>query len=181
MTVQIALLRGVNVGGHNKVAMADLRRLLEGLGLSDVRTLLQSGNAVFRSGAQTGERLERLLETETKRRLGLETTYIVRGVSEWDEAIARNPFPDEAERDPARLAVMFLKSAPAPGGAKALREAIRGRERVETAGRQAYLVYPDGMGTSRLTIDVVEKHLGTRVTGRNWNTVTKLAALGRET
>lgn len=160
--------------------MAELRALLESLGLAGARTLLQSGNALFRSGEASTARLERLLEEEAKKVLGLETDFLVRTLAEWDEAIARNPFLEEAERDPAHLLVMFLKSAPAASAVKALQSAIAGRETVRAAGRQAYLVYPDGIGDSRLTIGVIEKHLGTRGTARNWNTVRKLAALGRE-
>ncbi len=178
--VHIALLRGVNVGGHRKVAMADLRSLLQALGFEDVRTLLQSGNAVFRSAGPSGVRLERLLEDEAKRRLGLDTAFLVRTAAEWDEAIARNPFPEAARRDPAHLLVMFLKAAPAGAAVRALRAAIAGREAVRAEGRHAYLVYPDGIGRSRLTIDVIERHLGTRGTARNWNTVLKLAVPGRK-
>ncbi len=176
MTLQIALLRGVNVGGRRMVSMADLRAFLEALGLRDVRTLLQSGNALFESPKATGAKLERLLEEEAAKRLRLETAFFTRTAAEWDEAIAANPFPEEAERDPARLLMMALRSTPAAGAEKALRAAITGRERVRCAGRHAYLVYPDGAGTSRLTIDVIEKHLGSRGTARNWNTVRKLAA-----
>lgn len=181
MTVHIALLRGINVGGNKMVAMADLRALVASLGFSDVRTLLQSGNVVFRSQGKAAARLETLLETEVEKRFGLETSFIVRTAAEWDDAIAKNPFPAEAESDPARLVVMFLKAAPDAAAVKALQAAIKGRETVRADGRQAYLVYPDGQGSSKLTINVIEKHLGSRGTARNWNTVRKLAALGSET
>ena len=91
--------------------------------------------------------------------------------------VEKNPFPDEAERTPGRLIVMFLKHSPNPSGLKALRDAIRGPEVVEIVGKQAYIVYPDGIGRSRLTNAVIEGKLGTRSTGRNWNTVLKIAAL----
>ena len=91
--------------------------------------------------------------------------------------VARNPFRTEAARDPARLAVMVLKDAPADRAVAALRTAITGRETVRAAGRCLYAVYPDGMGRSRLTHTLIEKLLGTRATGRNWNTVRKLAEL----
>ncbi len=177
MTACVALLRAVNVGGTKKLPMAELKAFLERIGLKDVRTLLQSGNAVFSAAGPSGERLERLLEAEAKKRLGLETGFFVRTAAELDEAIARNPFPKEAERDPGRLVVVFLKSAPSAASVKALRAAIVGRETVHAAGRHAWIVYPDGQGTSKLTISVIERHLGTRGTARNWNTVGKLAAL----
>jgi uncharacterized protein (DUF1697 family) len=174
MTVHVALLRGVNVGGNKKVAMAELRAFLDALGVQDVRTLLQSGNALFRSAGRTGAKLEELLEGEARKRLGLETDFFVRTAAEWQDAIARNPFPDEAERDPGHLLVMVLKAAPTAAAVRALQAAITGRETVRAHGKQAYLVYPDGVGASRLTINVIERHLGTRGTARNWNTVTKL-------
>ena len=177
MTTHIALLRGINVGGNKKVAMADLRDLLTQLSFGEPRSLLQSGNLVFRSEALTGADLERLLDAEVEKRLGLKTELFVRTPEEWKAVIESNPFPDEAERDPGHLIVMFLKKAPDVQEVEALQAAIQGREVVRAVGRQAYIVYPDGMGTSKLTINVIEKKLGTRGTGRNWNTVLKLGAL----
>jgi uncharacterized protein (DUF1697 family) len=176
VTVHIALLRAVNVGGRN-VAMSDLRGLVAELGFTDVRSLLQSGNLVFDSGRQTGAGLERLLESEATKRFDLDTDFFVRTAKEWTTMVARNPFPDEARRDPAHLLVMALKEAPDAKAVAALRAAITGREIVAAEGRHAYIVYPDGIGRSRLTIRVIESKLGTRGTGRNWNTVLKLAEL----
>ena len=178
--VHVALLRGVNVGGRTMVAMAELRALLETLGLGKVRTLLASGNAVFESPKLSGAKLEGKLEEAIRAGLGVETTVLVRTPEELEEAVAANPFREEARSDPARLHVMFLRSAPAAAHVSALQAAIKGRETVRASGRHAYLFYPDGMGKSRLTIDVIEKHLAARGTARNWNTVTKLAALARE-
>jgi uncharacterized protein (DUF1697 family) len=177
MTTHIALLRGVNVGGKAKVAMADLRAMLADLGFGDPRSLLQSGNLVFRSDKLTGAGLERLLEAETEKHLGLNTDFFVRTPEEWEAVIANNPFPEEAERDPSHLVVMFLNKEPEAKDVEALQAAITGREIVRAAGRQAYITYPDGIGDSKLTITVIEKKLGSRGTGRNWNTVLKLRAL----
>lgn len=177
MVTHIALLRAVNLGPHNAVAMADLRDFLARLGLADPRTILQSGNAVFQSGKQAPAAVERLLETEAAKQLGLQTDFFVRTAKEWGALVAANPFPDEAERDPAHLVVMCLKAAPDSRAVAALQASITGREVVRAVGRQAYLVYPDGIGRSRLTNAAIEKKLGTRGTGRNWNTVLKLAAL----
>lgn len=179
VSLQIALLRGVNVGGHKQVAMADLRDLLAGLGLRDVQSVLQSGNLVFRGDGKGGERLERLLEAEVKKQLALETHFFVRNASEWEDVVADNPFRDEAKRDPAHLVAMFLKEAPSGKAVKALQAAVVGREVVRVAGKQAYITYPDGQGTSKLTNALIEKHLGTRGTARNWNTVLRLAELVR--
>ena len=179
MTTYVALLRGINVGGHNKVAMADLRDLLTHLGFTRPRSLLQSGNLVFGSRSRNTQDLERLLEAETARRLHLGADFFVRTAEEWRGVIARNPFPKEAERDPGHFVVQFLKNAPSAANVKDLQAAITGREVVHIHGREAYFVYPDGVGRSRLTNVLVERKLATRATGRNWNTVLKLGALVR--
>jgi len=177
MNTYIALLRGINVGGHNQVAMADLRDLLTQLGFADVRSLLQSGNLIFGATRRTAAQLERLLETEAAKRLGLQTDFFIRTAKEWDSVVANNPFQKEAARDPGHLVVMFLKEAPSASAVKALQQAITGREIVRAAGKHLYITYPDGIGRSRLTNAVIDKQLETRGTGRNWNTVLKLAAL----
>jgi uncharacterized protein (DUF1697 family) len=177
MTTYVALLRGINVGGHKAVAMADLRGLLAELDFSDVRSLLNSGNLLFRAADQACGKLERRLEAESEKRLGLRTEFLVRTAQEWAAAIAHNPFVVEAERDPGHLLLMTLKDAPDAGAVAALQAAITGREAVRANGRHAYLVYPDGVGRSRLTHALIEKTLGTSGTARNWNTALKLAAL----
>src|SRR5216684_2908332 len=101
MTTHIGLLRAVNLPGHNKIGMADLRELLAALGMQDVRSLLQSGNVVFRNDVHTA--------------------------SDWKAIVAVNPFPDEAERDPGHLLVVFLKGAPRREDVTALQGAITGR------------------------------------------------------
>jgi uncharacterized protein (DUF1697 family) len=154
--------------------MADLRDLLARLGFTGARSLLQSGNLVFRSRARASTQLERLLEAETEKRLAVQTDFFVRTADEWTEVIAHNPFVREAEHDPGHLVAYLLKDAPDPKDVAALQAAIAGPEIVRAKGRQAYIVYPNGIGRSRLTIALIEKKLGTRATGRNWNTVLKL-------
>jgi len=157
--------------------MADLRDLLGALGMQDARTLLQSGNAVFRSHVPAADKVERLLEDGAAKRLDLSTEFFVRSASEWARVIDANPFRDEAKRDPARLVVMVLKEAPERAAVAALQKAVKGREQVRAKGREAFITYPDGQGRSKLTIALIERHLSTRGTARNWNTVLKLAAL----
>ena len=176
MAHHIALLRAVNVGGTGRVAMADLRALAAGLGLDEPRTLLQSGNLVFRTDGPADAALEGRLEAAAAERLGLTVGFFVRSAAEWADIIARNPFPDEAAGDPGHLLVQFLKVPPAASAVAALSAAIKGPERVRAEGAQAYVVYPDGIGRSRLTGPMIEAKLGP-ATGRNWNTILKLAAL----
>jgi uncharacterized protein (DUF1697 family) len=177
MTTHIALLRGINVGGHNLVAMADLRGMLTDIGFSDVQTLLQSGNVVFTGNGQSEAEIESLLEHETEKRLGLTIHYMVRSAEQWLRVVDSNPFPAEAERDPGYFLVMFLKQEPKPEDVEALRTVIKGREVISVIGNQLYVVYPDGLGASKFSNAVIERKLGCPGTGRNWNTVLKLAAL----
>jgi uncharacterized protein (DUF1697 family) len=157
--------------------MADLRAVVAAMGFADVRSILQSGNLVFQGPARSPGRLERTLEVEARKRLALRTDFFLRTAKEWSVLVSRNPFPKEAERDPARLVVMFLKDAPGVQAVRALQTAILGREIVRARSREAYIVYPDGMGRSRLTAAVIDRALKTSGTARNWNTVRKLAAL----
>src|SRR5262245_29005002 len=153
-----ALLRAVNLAGKKTIPMLALRELFEGLHFTDVRTLLASGNVVF-EGDGSGDAVEALLKKEAERRLGLSTEFFVRTAAEWRSIIARNPFPDAAKRDPGHLLVVFLKTAPRAPAVKALQAAITGRETVRTVGKQAYIIYPDGVGNSRLTMARIERHL----------------------
>jgi uncharacterized protein (DUF1697 family) len=177
MTSYIGLLRAVNLPGHNKITMTDLRELLMRIGMQKVQTLLQSGNVVFRSEARSAAELERLIEGVAAKQLALTTDVLVRSEKEWKAIITENPFPKDAKRDPSHLLAVVLKAAPDRANVKALQGAITGREMVDVRGRCVYIVYPDGIGRSRLTSAVIEKNLATRGTGRNWNTVLKLAAL----
>ena len=178
MTTYVALLRGVNVGGNKMVAMAALRTALEKMGLSEVRTLLQSGNVVFGSTTRTPAALEAALEKEIEARLKCQADFHVRTAAEWAEVVARNPFADEARLDPGHLLVLFFKAPLDKAKVKAVEAAIPGRERMHADGRQLYVVFPDGVGTSKLPA-ILDRKLGARGTGRNWNTVMKLSALTR--
>lgn len=157
--------------------MAELRQLLVDLGFEDARTLLQTGNLVFDGGKHEDAALETLLEEHVQRRFGFQTEIMVRNAREWSAIIERNPYPEAARDDPSHMTVMVLKSAPPAETGPALQEAIVGRETVHLDGRQLYMVYPDGMGESKLTPAVITRKLGVRGTARNWNTVLKLAAL----
>lgn len=174
LSPRIALLRAVNVGGA-KVAMAELRQLAEDLGLHRPRTLLNSGNLVFDSPAPADE-LEALLERETEARMGVRTDYMVRTLGEWREAIAGNPYGREAQDDPGHLLLMAFKSAPPEAAVQALQAANPGREYMTLKDREVYVVYPDGIGTSKLN-PLWARKVKVPGTGRNWNTVLKLEAL----
>ena len=176
MTRVVALLRAVNVGGTKAVAMPALCKLLTGLGFTDVKSLLQSGNVVFGCSGSADAALESTLEAAVATGLGVQTAFFVRSAREWNAIVAANPYPDAARDDPSRFVVMTFKSAPAAKDVAALRAAIVGRETITAVGKQLYAIYPDGQGNSKLTNALIERKLGIPCTARNWNTVQKLAA-----
>jgi len=179
MTTYIGVLRAINLGAYNKIAMSELRTMLETLGFEDPKTLLLSGNIIFKTGPGSSAKLESMLEQASTKHLKVTTDYFVRSAKEWQAIVDENPFKKEAKSDPGHLLMMCLRDAPMPAQVKALQESITGREMVKAKGRHAYFVYPDGVGRSKLTIQKIEKALGTRGTARNWNTVLKLAELAQ--
>jgi uncharacterized protein (DUF1697 family) len=177
MPCQIVLLRGINVGGRNLVPMAKLRAHLEALGFTGVHTLLQSGNLVLRGGRWSAAGLERIVAEEVAKRFRVQADCVARTADAWSAAVAANPFPAEAASDPGRLHAVFTREPFTRAQVERLRAAIVGPETVRAGGRELFVYYPDGAGTSKLTLDVIEKHVGSRGTARNWNTVLKIAAL----
>lgn len=179
MPTYISVLRAINLGPHNRIAMADLRAMLAKVGCEDPKTLIVSGNVVFRNVSASCDKIEKMLEAASTKHLGVTTDYFVRSAKEWNAIIADNPFPKEAKADPGHLLMMCLRDAPTAAQVKALLASITGPERVAVKGKHAYFVYPDGVGNSKLTIAKIEKALGTRGTARNWNTVLKLGELAQ--
>jgi uncharacterized protein (DUF1697 family) len=177
MPTYVGVLRAINLGSHNRIAMSDLRAMLEKAGCEEPQTLLLSGNVIFKNASSSLEKVERMLEEASTKHLGVTTDYFVRSAKEWLALIDDNPFPKEAKNDPGRLLMMCLRDAPSPAQVAALQSKIKGGEVVKAKGKQAYFVYPDGIGRSKLTIQVIEKALGTRGTARNWNTVLKIGEL----
>lgn len=173
----VALLRGINVGGANRVAMADLRALAADLGFARPRTLLQSGNLVFDAPGEAAEAIEARLESTVADRLGVASEVVVRAADDWADLIAVNPLPGPAAADPGHLLVVALKARPDGDAEMRLRTACPGPEIIRVVGRQAYIHYTEGVGRSKLTTAVVDKALGVRGTARNWNTVVKIADL----
>lgn len=178
MTTWIGLLRGVNVGGNNRLAMRDLAALLEAEGARDVRTVIQSGNAVFSADTGDGRDLATRIGRAIGERHGFTPRVLLLAASELHRAVGANPFP-EAEAEPASLHLFFLDMPP-PAPDLAGLEAARGAtERFVLDGAVLYLHLPDGLGRSKLGLKA-ERLLGVPATARNWNTVTRLAALADE-
>jgi uncharacterized protein (DUF1697 family) len=174
----VALLRGINVGRAKRVAMAELRQLVEGLGCRDVRTLLNSGNVVFRaprlSPAQAAARIESALVT----RLGIASRVTVIRSAELDRVVAQDPLSQAAD-DPSRYLVAFLRDPADRAKLLPLAKQNWGREKLALGERVAYLWCPSGVIAGRL-FGALDKALGDGVTTRNWTTVLKLQALAGE-
>ncbi len=169
MLVYIALLRAINVGGTGKLAMSDLRSVCEGEGFDSVKTYIQSGNVIFKS-ALTEPKVKAKLEKALAAKMGKATAALVRTAAEVRAAIGRNPFKEAA---PHQVLVVFLDESPEKSALDGLQ--IPGREKVKLSGREVFIHYPDGMGRSKLKIPFAK--IGT---GRNLNTVEKLAAMAEE-
>jgi uncharacterized protein (DUF1697 family) len=175
----VALLRGVNVAGTNKVKMDELRRLFADLGHTEVGTYLQSGNVVFAAasnGADDRAGLAADIEKAIADRMGLTVTVLLRTRPELEKVLAANPYLDR-ETDPAKLPVTFLAEAPDPERAAAL-SVPAGETGVFTIiGREVYLHTPDGYGRTKLNNAFLERKLGVAATTRNWKSVGALHEL----
>lgn len=177
MTPCIALLRGINVGRAKRIAMADLRALLEGLGFSGVRTVLNSGNAVFCAPPADVDRIAQDIETAIARQLGLRVPVIVLTAAALDEIVAARP-PDHASGDPSKCLVAFVPGAAALATAATLCDTSWAPDRYAVGRRAAYLCCADSLLTSPLA-QAFTRAMGAAVTTRNWATVCKLQAAAK--
>ena len=173
MAKVIAMLRGVNVGGHQKLPSAVLKSVAEQAGFVNVRTYLQSGNVVFDSDhADAAKRLREELKKAAK----LDVGVITRTPKDLRSVIKRNPFAEAAGKDPARLLVVFLDDKPSATAKETLQK-LRVNEEIHFSGKELYAYFPSGAGMSKLANAFTEKKLGTMCTARNWNTVRALLGL----
>ena len=168
---RIALLRGINIGPRRRVSMPELRALMEGLGHTDVETLVQSGNVVFTARAKPAT-LEQKLEEEIEKQLGVDPKVVVRTRDELAAAIEANPF--DVPKEPKNLHVTFLSGEPGAAARATLEATDFDPDRLAFHGREIYVLYDDGMGRSELAKQLARAKLGVAATDRNWNTVTKL-------
>jgi uncharacterized protein (DUF1697 family) len=178
MTSQVALLRGINLGPHNRIAMAELRELLSTLGYGDPRTLLQSGNAVFTAKAEPDD-LARELEREIAGRFGVETQVVVRSREELAAVVALDPLRDFVDRDKL-YQVSFLSAEPDPEAVREIAAVDVAPERFVHVGREIYAWHPNGIQRSPLAKLLSDKRLGVTVTARNWSTTAKLLELANQ-
>jgi uncharacterized protein (DUF1697 family) len=174
MTVYIALLRGINVGGHNKIKMADLKVLLEQLGLQRVQTYIQSGNILFASEASAAE-LRDQIEQAIQRAYGFTSTVILRTSAELKQLLADCPYQASTPEEGKRIQVTLLLEAADPRVSEVLSAGKNEGDEFQVHGRDIYFLFRQPMLESKLASNV--QKLGATVTSRNWNTMKKLEEL----
>jgi uncharacterized protein (DUF1697 family) len=178
MKMYIALFRGINVGGKNRLPMKDLRSLLADLGAQSVQTYIQSGNAVFRHETENAPRLSDNIAAAIKQSHGFDPRVLLLDLGVMEQAIASNPYP-EAEAEPKSLHLYFLASVPQNPDLETLDSIKQDDERFKLIDQVFYLHAPAGIGRSKLAARV-EQALGVAVTARNWRTACKITAMARQ-
>jgi uncharacterized protein (DUF1697 family) len=174
----IALLRGINVGGHNKIPMRELCMLCADLGWVDVQSYIQSGNLVFRAAAKAAQ-LETELEQAIERRFGLPIPILVRAAAVWPDYVRDNPFPDASQNEPNLVMLALSKAAPKKDAAEKLQERAVSGERIVQVGDAIWVHYAGGVAKSKLSPALFDRLVGSPVTARNWRTVLKLDEMAR--
>jgi len=165
MTTFVALLRSVNVAGHGRMAMPELKEIFLTLGYHDVSTYIQTGNVIFGTSSRSAAKLETEIEQQLESTFGTTPKVILRTVPELTRTVATSPYPARG-------------AAPTKERLAAFHPPDSGRDELAIIGREVYVHTPDGYAATKLTGTYLERHLGVSSTTRNWNTVTKLCALG---
>jgi uncharacterized protein (DUF1697 family) len=170
MILQLALLRGINVGGKNKLPMRDLSGLFVEAGCENVRTFIQSGNVVFTANPRVSKNLSAVLTAKIEERFGLRVPVILRTAQQLHDVVSNNPYP----RLEDMLHVVFLADLPSPAKAAALNPQRSPPDTFVVRGQEIYLYLPNGAGNSKLTNAWFDSKLSTVSTARNWRTVNSL-------
>ncbi len=169
----LGLLRGINVGGKNKILMTDLSAMFVTAGCKNVRTFIQSGNVVFDVSAKVSAQVPRLVAEQITNRLGYKTPVVLRSLAELEDAVSNNPFL-KLGSDLESLHLVFLAALPEASSIAALDPKRSPGDEYVVRGRDIYLRLANGVADSRLTNAYFDSKLSTISTGRNWRTVTKL-------
>jgi uncharacterized protein (DUF1697 family) len=177
MTVMISMLRGVNVGSHQRIKMDALRAVYESLKLEQVRTFIQSGNIIFRTKEKNLPALAKKIQAAIKAEFGFGPEVVLRTADELRQAVAANPFAKRRDLEPAKLLITFLAAEPAPEAHSNLLGLKSHPEELHLKGRELYIYFPNGMGKTKLLWSSVEKLLKTTGTARNLNSAVKMLAI----
>ena len=177
MTAFVSLLRGINVGGHHKIRMDELKELYESLGFKDVLPYIQSGNVVFTSDEADLARLRRQIEEGFEKNFGFHVEVIVRTSADLREIIDKIPFQGQPGKESKWVVVLFLAAHPDETAQEDLLKTYVGPEELFIIGKEVYIYYTNGIGRSKLSHSLIEKKLKTVGTARNWNTILQLQKL----
>jgi uncharacterized protein (DUF1697 family) len=180
MPIYIAMLRGINIGPHKRMKMEKLRTSCESLGLSNVKTYIQSGNVIFRAGKLSSGALSKNLGECIVRDFGFSADVISRTRDEMKRIIEDNPFTKERGMDGSKLHVVFLPQATTPTALKKLQELTLAPDRALPSGSEIYFYFPNGVSGSSLWKHPLDKVLSVAGTMRNWKTVNKLYEMARD-
>jgi uncharacterized protein (DUF1697 family) len=176
----VGLLRGINVGGKNRIPMADLRSVCVDIHFESVETYIQSGNLVFIAAGSAVD-IERRLEEAIEQAFGVTVPVIVRTASAWHRYVEGNPFPGAVKREANWVLLCLSKSAPEATAGTALQQRGTEGERVVQTGDAIWIHYANGIARSKLSPTVLDRQMASSVTTRNWRTVLKLNEMARDT
>jgi uncharacterized protein (DUF1697 family) len=180
MPVIISMLRAVNVGGHNKIKMEELRALCTSLKLRNPQTYVQSGNVIFHTDERDTSAVAKRVCGGIERKFGFTADVICRTMAEMRDVIARNPFAKRREIEPGKLLVYFLASDPGADARKCALTIKADPEEMRISERELYIYFPNGQGRSKFPWAAVNKTLKTPGTGRNWNSVVKMLEIAAQ-
>jgi len=180
MAVFVSMLRGVNLAGHRKIDMRELRALYESLGFRDVQTYINSGNVIFRAAARDLAKLAKRIEDAIERSHGFRSDVILRTAADLREVIAQNPFGSRKDIEPNKLAITFLAVSPNREVIEKLMAFRIAPEELHVAGRELFIYFANGMARPKLSMAMVERALKIPGTSRNWNTTRKLLELAEK-
>jgi uncharacterized protein (DUF1697 family) len=173
MATHVALMRGINLAGKNRLSMKDLSALFTDAGCTDVRTYVQSGNIVFQAGPDLARRIPGLIEKAIKDQFGISVPVVTRSAAELRRVPKANPYLARGV-DTSTLHVAFLAAKPTAAQIKSLDPNRSPQDEFTVRGREVYLRMPNGVGRTKLSNAYLDSKLGTTSTLRNWRTVLKL-------
>lgn len=179
MITYIALLRGINVSGQKIIKMTELKTMFESMQFGHVRTYIQSGNVIFETDETDTGKLVRAIEAEITRTFGFDVVVVMRTADELEAVIERNPFAAAIDSEDGRVYVSFLSAEPTSAAIDHLLTYTCEADEYRAIGREVYILSRKGYGKSLFSNNFLEKKLGVSATTRNWESVNKLADMGR--
>ncbi|UMB60667.1 DUF1697 domain-containing protein [Lutibacter sp. A80] len=180
MHIYIALLRGINVSGKNKIKMIELKQLFLDIGFSEVNTYIQSGNVIFSTNQTNTLKIEQLITTKIKEQFKYAVKVLILKKDELETAFNTSPFLNKTTFDLKKTCATFLDKIPTNEGILKVKELAAKNEIVLFKNKIAYLYCPNGLGSTKLTNKNIETKLKISATSRNWNTVTRLVELSNK-